>query len=110
MAIGRQVRSSSTKMTNQASKLGLVNICLAMGVAILLIAETILTNTQVAIGSQSNALLSQQSQLADQVSQLTKEVSRYKSLQYINQQATQELKMEPLHKNLMYLPSPEVEK
>lgn len=91
---------------SQTSRLAMFNICLLAGIAILVIAETVLTNNQVALGGQSNALQQQKAQLADQVSQLSTEVSRYKSLKYINERATKHLNMEPLQKNLWYLSEP----
>lgn len=89
-----------------ASKLLLLNCVLIVAVASMAVVDTLITNAQVAVGAQANSLFQQRQELANQVSQLRWQAAQNKSLQSIQDQATSQLGMEPINKNLLYLQSP----
>jgi hypothetical protein len=82
------------------------------GVFVLAVFEALIANNQASSGQRSAALQQQQADLSDQIDNLERRIAETGSLQNIRQRATDQLGLQPVDKNVIYLawPTPLEEK
>ena len=75
-----------------------------LGVVVMVVFEALIANGQAASGRQLADLQDKQDGLSTQVDQLERQVAANGSLQKIRQQAIDQFGMQPVDKNVLYLP------
>jgi cell division protein FtsL len=87
----------------KGSPLGWLNKLLILTVAVLMVCEALVTNAKASNGSRLAELQREYDALNAEITQMELEVASYSSLAYIKRYASEELKMEPVDKNILYL-------
>ena len=93
-----------TGNSERKSRLGRLNKLMLFTVAILIVFEALVTNAKASNGSRLAELQLEYEELNAEVSSLELEVATYASLSHIKSNATEELGMKPIEKNVLYLP------
>lgn len=98
-----------TKPKSKRRWLGGVRVWVWGAVVVLVIFEALITNNQATNGQQLADLEQKQSELSLQVSELDRQIAITGSLQNIRQRATDQLGLQPVDKNVLYVswPTPE---
>jgi cell division protein FtsL len=102
--------STVTSNHERKSPLGRLNKLMLFTVAILIIFEALVTNAKASNGSKLAELQAEYETLNSDVSSLELEVASYASLTYIKHNATEDLGMKTVEKNVLYLPLEETSK
>ena len=90
------------------SLLGRANKFMVLAVVMLVVFEALATNAKASNGSRLTELQQQHENLRTEVASLELQVSSYASLNHIKDLATNELDMEPIGSNVLYLPFEEL--
>lgn len=86
------------------SSLGRANKLLLVAILIMAIFEVVISNAKASNGSRMVELQEQYDTLQLQVTELELEVASYSSLTRIEEYAEENLEMEPVGENILYLP------
>lgn len=96
--------SKSNSKREPKSPLGRLNKLLLFSVAILIIFEALITNAKASNGSKLADLQVKYEALNAEVASIELEVASYSSLSHIKHYASEDLQMETIEKNVLYLP------
>lgn len=96
--------SSITGNNERRSPLGRLNKLMLFTVALLVVFEALVTNAKASNGSRLAELQAEYESLNAEVTSLELEVATYASLSYIKSNASEDLGMKPVDKNILYLP------
>src|SRR5690606_9719239 len=106
MSLRRSSNLQTGRSSQARSKLLWLNLLMIISIVGIVVSDAIMTNAQVAVGAPSSSLYQQRLQLTNKVSHLRWQVAQNKSLQRIQSQATADLGMESIDRNLLHLQSP----